>query len=86
MEDLSKLINIGDVLAKELTEIGVTSHADLAAMGSVTAVLNIGATDRQACYNMLYALEGAIQGIRWHQLPKAERAKVKEQFDAAVGE
>jgi predicted flap endonuclease-1-like 5' DNA nuclease len=31
MEDLSKLINIGDVLAKELTEIGVTSHADLVA-------------------------------------------------------
>jgi hypothetical protein len=32
---------------------------------------------------LLFALEGAICGIRWHSLPKSERAKLKDRFDAA---
>jgi len=32
---------------------------------------------------MLYALEGAIQGVRWHAIPKEERAQLKVEFDQA---
>ena len=35
-------------------------------------------------YNMLYALEGAIQGVRWHALPAERRAEVKAELLAAL--
>lgn len=85
MEDLASLPNIGEVLAKKLRGIGITGYDDLASMGSIEAVLRIGESEVSACYNMLYALEGAIRGVRWHALPKEERRKLKEAFDAARG-
>ena len=85
MNNLSDLPNIGDVLAEKLLGIGIMGYDELAAMGSIDAVLKIGETDISACYNMLYALEGAIQGVRWHAIPKEDRRKLKEAFDAARG-
>lgn len=85
MEDLASLPNIGEVLAEKLRVIGITGYDDLASMGSIEAVLRIGESEVSACYNMLYALEGAIRGVRWHALPKEERRKLKEAFDAARG-
>ena len=81
MEDLSKLPNIGPTLAEKLNQVGVTTFADLAEMGSIEAVIRIGQKDKSACYNMLYAIEGAIQGVRWHGIPKDERAQLKAEFD-----
>ncbi len=83
MDDLKSLPNIGPVLAKKLAEIGVTTYDDLAALGSVEAVLRLAHTDPSACYNMLYAIEGAIRGVRWHSIPKDERARVRARFDSA---
>lgn len=83
MEDLTKLPNIGKVLAARLHNIGVTSYQDLVDLGSVEAVLKIGEAHLDTCYNMLYAIEGAIQGVRWHALPKEGRAQLKAEFDAA---
>lgn len=84
MEDLTKLPNIGLVLAEKLNSIGVHSHADLAEMGSVEALIRIGQTDPTAFANMLYALEGAIVGVRWHSLPKEAREKLKAEFYKAI--
>lgn len=85
MEDLSQLPNIGEVLAEKLRGIGITSYDELASEGSIQIVLKIGETDVSACYNMLYALEGAIRGVRWHALPREDRRKLKDAFDAARG-
>jgi hypothetical protein len=30
---------------------------------------------------MLYALEGALRGIRWHDLPPADREEIKARYD-----
>ena len=81
MKNLTKLPNIGEVLAEKLNEIGITSHKDLASMGSIEAVIQIGESDLSVCYNMLFAFEGAIQGIRWHGIPKEERQVLKEAYD-----
>ena len=35
MSDLSKLINIGNVLAKELREVGIKNHEDMIKLGAV---------------------------------------------------
>lgn len=85
MEDLSQLPNIGDVLAEKLLGIGIASYAELASMGSIRAVLMIKEEDLSACYNMLYAIEGAIKGVRWHALPREQRGKLKDAFDVARG-
>ena len=83
MEDLTKLPNIGKVLAGRLNAVGITSYQELTDLGSVEAVIKVGEANLDACYNMLYALEGAIQGVRWHALPKEERAQLKAEFDDA---
>ncbi|MBL7162985.1 MAG: TfoX/Sxy family protein [Anaerolineales bacterium] len=84
MEDLTQLPNIGPVLAEKLKQIGVTTYDDLAEMGSVDALIRIGQTDITAFANMLYALEGAILGVRWHNIPKEHREKVKNEFYQAI--
>jgi len=83
MQDLTKLPNIGEVLATRLKEIGIKSYEDLARLGSVEAVIQIGDSGLSVCYNMLYALEGAIQNVRWHGIPKEERQLLKEEYDLA---
>ena len=83
MRDLLNLPNIGEVLAEKLNKIGVTSHIDLTSIGSIEAVMKIDESDLTTCYNMLYALEGAVQGIRWHGIPKEERQALKKEYDLA---
>jgi len=81
LDDLTQLPNIGPTLARKLQGIGIQSPDELKEIGSIEAVLQIGVKDTSACYNMLYAIEGAIQGIRWHSIPKDERARLKAEFD-----
>jgi len=72
------------MLAEKLNQIGVSTYDDLADMGSIEALIRIGQTDITAFANMLYALEGAILGVRWHSIPTEHREKVKEQFYQAI--
>jgi DNA transformation protein len=85
VEDLTKLPNIGEVLAQKLHEINVHSYDDLIDIGSVEAVLRIVGPDTFGYYNMLYAIEGAIRGIRWHDIPKEDRKALKDEYDLARG-
>lgn len=85
MDKLSDLPNIGEVMAGKLTHIGVNGRDDLNEIGSIEAVLRIGEKDLSTCYSMLYALEGAIRGVRWHAIPREERAILKQSFDQAIG-
>ncbi len=84
MEDLTKLPNIGPVLAGKLNQIGISTFDQLVDAGSIEAVLRIGHTDMVTCYNMLYALEGAILGVRWHGIPKNDREVLKTAFEKAI--
>ena len=85
-ETLAGLPNIGDVLAEKLAVAGITCYDDLVSLGSVEVALKIrDGVDPGACYNMLYAIEGAIRGVRWHTIPKEERNQLKKEFDHAAG-
>jgi DNA transformation protein len=84
LADLSDLPNIGKTLAEKLDRIGVSSRADLAALGSVEAIIRIGQTDESGWYNMLYALEGAIHGVRRHSLPAQVKEQLKNRLDEAL--
>ena len=86
MEALAGLPNIGNILAEKLVSVGITCYDDLISLGSVEVALKIrDGVDLGACYNMLYAIEGAIRGVRWHNIPKEERNLLKREFDHAAG-
>ena len=77
--ELTDLPNIGTTLAKKLKMIGVNNDSDLLALGSENAIIKIATIeDSGTCINMLYALEGAIQGIRWHGLSIEKKQELKE--------
>jgi len=85
VDELTRLPNIGKVLARKLHQAGITSYDDLIDLGSVEAYLRVWNRQDVIGYNMLYAIEGAIQGVRWHDLPKTHRQRVKEELLAALG-
>lgn len=71
MNELTDLPNIGSILAMKLNKIGISNARDLKIMGSQNAIIKIATIENSGvCINMLYAIEGAIQGIRWHGLDK----------------
>jgi DNA transformation protein len=78
MKPLSSLPNIGKVLEQKLKEVGITSIEELKRTGAENALLRIREIDETACFNMLCALEGAIQGIRWHDLSKERKEELKQ--------
>ena len=84
VDELTRLPNIGKVLARKLHQAGITSYDDLIDLGSVEAYLRIWDHKGVIGYNMLYALEGAIQGVRWHDLSAEQRQTVKRELLAAL--
>ncbi len=78
MTVLSQLPNIGKTLEHKLIQAGILTAEDLRNTGSESILLRIRAFDKTACFNMLCALEGAIQGIRWHDLTDQRKEELKE--------
>ena len=78
MGELSKIINIGKEVEKQLNEVGIRTFDELKKIGSRNAWLKIRQIDSSACYNRLCGLEGAIQGIRWHNLSNKIKDELKQ--------
>ena len=79
--DLTNLPNIGRTLADKLKMVGISTPNDLLNTGSENAMIKIKTIDKEACINMLFALEGAIQGIRWHNLEKSKKLELTEFYN-----
>lgn len=77
MGELSLLPNIGPEVERQLQEAGVTTAAELRALGAEEAWLRIQANDPSACLHRLLALEGAIQGVKKTLLPPERKAELK---------
>lgn len=78
MGELIKLPNIAAKLESQLADVGITTIEELQRVGSREAWLRILANDPSACIMRLSALEGAIQGVRWHYLDDETKALLKE--------
>lgn len=81
MGELEKLPNIGAVVEEQLIAVGITTYEQLKEIGSKQAWLRIKAMDNSACINRLYALEGAIQGIKKTQLTVELKSELKEFYN-----
>lgn len=61
----------------DLPNIGRKAAAQLRRLGAEAAFRKIRAIQPDACISKLCALEGAIQGIRWHGLSAPDQARLK---------
>ena len=73
MGELSKLPNIGKEVEKQLNQAGVNTYDELKELGAEEAWLKIQEIDKSACINRLYALEGAIEGVKKTLLPDSRK-------------
>ena len=77
--DLINQINIGKDTESKLIQVGIDSFAKLQSIGSEQAFLRLQTLDPGACLDLLYGLEGAIEGIKWNKLPQ-DKKRVLLQF------
>jgi DNA transformation protein and related proteins len=76
--DLRTHINIGKDTESKLIQVGIDSFDKLKSLGSEQAFIRLQTLDPGACLDLLYGLEGAIQGIKWNELPKAKKMALRE--------
>lgn len=81
MSKLTNLPNIGKELEKQLNMVGINTYDNLVNCGSQEVWLKIKEIDPSACINRLMALEGAIQNIRWHDLPEKDKKYLKDFYE-----
>lgn len=79
---LSDLINISSVIEEKLVDSGVDTPERLRELGSKEAFVSVREKYPSTCQNVLFALEGAIQGIRWFRLTDEEKEELKTFFSS----
>jgi hypothetical protein len=72
----TKLRNIGPKSAAWLRQTGIRTQEDLEAVGSLAAYVRVKRAGFKPSLNLLYALEGAILGCHWQEIPEARRAEL----------
>ena len=76
IKELTQLPNIGKVVAEKLIQVGITTPEELRNVGAEQAFIRLQTIDEGACLCMLQGLEGAVQDIRWHNLPKERKTEL----------
>ena len=71
---------IGPVTQSRLEEAGIQTIGELRSMGSVEAYRRLKfMLPRQVSLNALYALEAALRGCHWLDLPQDVKAALQQQ-------
>ena len=82
---LEQLPNLGSISARQLGEVGIKTEAELRAVGAPAAFARLRQQfGRGINFNYLYALAGAIKGIRWEEMPENERLDLRVAAQAAM--
>lgn len=85
MRKLSELPNIGPKVEAQLNAVGIYTPEDLRQVGSKEAWRRILLIDDSACIMRLNGIEGAIRGIRWHNLDQTTKDDLKIYYRQAKG-
>ena len=73
---LGELPNLGPKSEQMLRACGITTLAQLRKLGSVAAYARVKATHKDATLNLLWALEGALTGLRWQEVAREHRTSL----------
>jgi DNA transformation protein and related proteins len=74
---IESLPNIGPELAAQLQKIGINTSEELLRVGAMAAWQRLVRAGLRDCLNSLLALEGAIEGVRWQELPIERKEELK---------
>lgn len=85
MSELTAMENIGKEMARKLTAVGIDSPEKLMEIGSKQAFFRLKETFPNVCLVHLYALEGAITGQEYNQLPEETKKDLKSFSDFLRG-
>jgi len=81
-DELQELRNLGKTSAQWLHAVGIHSAADLRRLGAVNAYRAVKARGFRASKVLLYAIEGALLGIHWNELPADRKQALNNALDA----
>ncbi len=76
--------NIGKVLELKLEAVGIMSLEDLTELGAEEAFLRLLANNKNTSRSVLFSLEGAITGVRWHVLDDKRKEELGEFYNSVV--
>ncbi|HEU4557377.1 MAG TPA: TfoX/Sxy family protein [Longimicrobium sp.] len=79
--ELAKLRNLGEKAAQALNRVGIDTEAELREVGAVNAYRLMVLHGHDVSLNFLWAIEGALRGISWLDIPPADRARLKEELE-----
>jgi len=77
---LADLPNLGPKLIRELESIHIASTEAFRSRGALRSAILLVDQGFDVCASKLYALEGAIRGVRWHDIPQEERRGLWDAF------
>jgi len=80
----AKLRNIGPKSAAWLRQVGLRTHADIAAIGTVEAFMRVKRAGFKPTLNLLYAIEGALLDCHWQEIPDERRQELILAAEAAT--
>ena len=80
----SGLPNLGAEAAALLEQAGISTRAELEELGSVGAYVAVNRKGLKPSLSLLYAIEGALRGIAWADLPYHVRASLTLEADAVL--
>ena len=83
MSTRGKLLNVGPKSTAWLRQVGIRTEEDLRSAGAVAAFVKVKRAGFRPSLNLLYALEGALTGCHWQQVPPERRTQMLEEVEAA---
>ncbi|CAN5637470.1 hypothetical protein BH23PSE2_BH23PSE2_05960 [soil metagenome] len=81
-----KMRNIGPKSAAWLRQVGLKTPEALAEVGPLEAFMRVKRAGFKPSLNLLYALEGALCGCHWQEVPEARREQLVAAAEAAIAE
>lgn len=82
-DELQHLKNLGKTSAQWLHAVGIHSANDLRRYGAVDAYRAVRARGFRASKVLLYAIEGALLGVHWSELPADHKAELNGRLSKA---
>lgn len=81
MTELTSLKNIGSEMERKLKKVGINSAEELKQIGSKEAFFRLKVLYPEVCLVHLYILQGAVDNIKYNQLPEEIKKDLKKFSD-----
>lgn len=77
---LATLLNLGPKSSAWLAEAGITTRTELERVGPIEACRRVRGAGHPASVLLAYALEGALMGCHWNDIPVDFKAHLRTEF------